>query len=104
MRRSQSHIQPWTLNSRILRRQTTSTCAEATTEEAAVPAAFALLYPARFPATAAFSHARAKRSFCYTMTKRRGLTTTSWQHRIVRRATAVQPCGTATMHERIISI
>ncbi|KAM6485291.1 hypothetical protein HDV62DRAFT_284854 [Trichoderma sp. SZMC 28011] len=68
--RSQSHIKPWMLSSRIPRRQTTSTCAEAMTA-IAVPAAFASSSPARFPSTAASSHARAKRSLSYTTMKRR---------------------------------
>lgn len=58
------------LSSRIPRRQTTSTCAEAMTA-IAVPAAFASSSPARFPSTAASSHARAKRSLSYTTMKRR---------------------------------
>ncbi|KAL6701591.1 hypothetical protein J3F84DRAFT_355269 [Trichoderma pleuroticola] len=68
--RSQSHIRPWMLSSRIPRRQTMSTCAAATTATA-VPAAFASSYPVRFPSTAASSHARAKRSLSYHTTMKR---------------------------------
>ncbi|KAL6794112.1 hypothetical protein J3E68DRAFT_405919 [Trichoderma sp. SZMC 28012] len=68
--RSQNHIKPWTLSSRIPRRQTMSTCAEAMTA-IAVPVAFASSSPARFPSTAASSRARAKRSLSYSTMKRR---------------------------------
>ncbi|QYS96861.1 hypothetical protein H0G86_004096 [Trichoderma simmonsii] len=51
-------------SSRIPRRQTTSTCAEAMMA-IAVPAASASSFPARFPSTAASSHARAKRGLSY---------------------------------------
>ncbi|KAL6837301.1 hypothetical protein V8C40DRAFT_260320 [Trichoderma camerunense] len=57
-------VRKQTLSSRILRRQTTSTCAEAMTA-IAVLAAFASSSPARFPSTAASSRARAKRSLSY---------------------------------------